>query len=434
MGTSRFTSSLLLLAALAACESGVEVKSSPTARSFASVSAAPDTSLVHYYIFGKDTVRVGVTLTSHPDTIVSHDTTFIRDTIIVTPPQTGVDTAVVGDTTKIAFWHLGKIVDSTKTVVKPPPPVATGQFWGPHNLFEMVAPYAPFTVEMSASNGGKAGNVLDDLTNARDKKVQLILGSPCGSHNQDPARRGNCLRDSSGIAVFSWKRFDSTLDALATTTVKTAISKAVNDKVLLGWNILDEPWVKTSNNQGNTWGPNGLSRAQADTACQHVKQRFPDVPVGLSDQWSKIWPVKNGYLFKFCDFGVPQYTATPNKGSMRIWRDSVLAIAKKGGYKQILTFNIINYWQDKDATYDCKPGSGVKGSSTDTFGCVASPQQVLAARDTLGGMTAAQGACGGVGWWRYDKNRYAAVSGLGAALSTGAQKQAALPANLCKRR
>lgn len=422
---------LLLLAALAACEGGVKVESHPSARNFASVSTT-DTGLTQDYVFGKDTVKVAVVLKSHPDTIVSHDTTFVHDTIVVAPPQNGVDTAVSGDTTKLAFWHLGKIVDSVKVVVKPPPPTVTGQVWGPHGLFDMSTPYAPFSVEASASNAGKAGNVLDDLTNARDQKVQLILGSPCGSHNQDPARRGNCLRDSSGIAVFSWKRFDSTLDALATSTVKTAISKAVSDKVLLGWNILDEPWVKTTNNEGNTWGPNGLSRAQADTACQHVKQRFPDVPVGLSDQWSKIWPVKNGYLFKFCDFGVPQYTATPNKGPMRVWRDSVLAIAKKGGYKQLLSFNIINYWKDTDATYDCLPGSGVKGSGDG--GCVASPQQVLAARDTLGNVTAVQGACGGVVFWRYDKTRYAAVSGLSAALSTAAQKQKALTTNACKRR
>lgn len=362
----------------------------------ATASPTIDTLQVQTFVFGRDTVKVGVTLGHVADTVL--DSIFVHDTLVGPPPaSTGVDTIVKGDTTKYAFWHMGKIVDSVRVAVKPtPPPVTTkGQPLGATRLMnEATQPYTPFNEDAGASSG-KPNYAISNLNDARARKIKVVLNLPCGSHN--PSNAGPCLKQVNGVWVFNRKAYDSALATYNTPEVHNAMLTAYNDSILLGINIMDEPWVK-GQGDGNTWGPNGLTRYQADSNCVSAKKQLPKVPIGLSDTGPDTWPVggNNGTL-AHCDIGVSQYSY--RFGDQKAWIKTMNSQASSAGYVQMYQFNVVNGGtQDKDTIWDCAQQGGIKGSRSPN--CTMTPSQITTVIKTYAGQ-----GCGGVTTWQYDTGR-----------------------------
>lgn len=315
----------------------------------------------------------------------------------------GADTLVVygrSITTAVTTTNTTTTVDS---IVKWSPPIALGKPFGPTGFFATNVPPLPFTAPFTAGGGENSippAQLVKNLAQARAKKLPIIASLPCGSHNQDPTRRGFCLRDSSGIAVFSRARFDSALATYNTPAVTAAIDSALKAGVLLGINLMDEPWVK-GGGDGNTWGPKGLTRQQADTSCRAARNlpSFKGAPVGLSDVSWKIWPM-NGYVFQWCDFGVPQFSY--RSGSPAVWRDTMLVQVAQGKYGELFSFNIVNGGtQDKTVAWTC-PGAPSKGTSPPN--CTMTASQAITAASALGGA-----GCGALITWRSDSSRFAKI-------------------------
>lgn len=297
------------------------------------------------------------------------------------------------------------------SVVKVQPPVVLGKAYGPSALYSLST-LAPYT-----GSGGESSNapeyVLSTLAKARATKTKVILNLPCGAHNQDPNKRGFCLRDSSGIAVFSRAKFDSALAKFNTTEIRNALLTAYRDTVLIAVNLMDEPWVKGLGD-GNTWGPKGLTRQQADTSCRSAHAILGPIPVGTSDASPKVWNAS--YLFKWCDVGIPQFSY--RMGSPAVWRDTLSAQASAGGYQQIYSHNVVNGGtQDKDGTWDCSQQGGIKGTASPN--CTMTPTQINTAVAALG-----DAGCGILLMWRADSTRFAKLGTtvFNAAASTQAQR------------
>lgn len=411
---------LMLCLSVAACSISActNVNTGPKAKAIASTTVAdtaPPLPQTHNFLFGVDTVNVSVKLATTPqvDTITIIDTTFLHDTIIVTPPASGVDTTTTGDTTRFVYWHLGKIVDSTRVVVKPP--TTKGRPYGPTALFDATT-YAPFTGS-AGENSIPPSSLIKNLNEARSKKVKMTANLPCGSHSA--SNLGNCLVLKNGVAVFSRQRFDSALATYNTSATKAALDSAYKDGTLIGVQLMDEPWVK-GGGDGNTWGPNGLTRAQADSSCATAKAgAFKNVPVGVSDASPKMWPSTT--VFKSCDFGLAQFSY--RFGTLASWRDTMLTLGTTGHYQTVFQFNIVNGGtQDTDATWNC-PGT-VKGSRAPN--CTMTGPQVVGASLALG-----NSGCGILGMWRWDQSRFA-LPALVSAFKTVADTQATRVPNICK--
>lgn len=308
------------------------------------------------------------------------------------------------------------VVDS---VVRYKTPVVLGKPYGPTALYAETNK-APFT-----GSGGESSNkpqwLLDNINRARTFKIPMIAVLPCGAHSTN--NLGNCLRDSSGVAVFSRARYDSAMATYNTPQVKAAVDAAYTDGWLLAVNLMDEPWVKGSGD-GNTWGPNGLTRAQADTSCRTAKNgAFADVPVGVSDASPKLWPV-NGYTFRWCDVGIPQFSY--RFGSPAVWRDTMLVQVSQGKYGEIFSFNVVNGGtQDTDTVWDCKNQGGIKGTRAPN--CTMTASQITTAVATLGGA-----GCGAQIMWRADSARFAKLGST--VFQQAVATQNARPKNPCKDR
>jgi hypothetical protein len=314
----------------------------------------------------------------------------------------GTDTLVVyghSTTTAVTTTNTTTTVDS---IVKWSPPVALGKPFGPSGFFATNVPPLPFTAPFTAAGGENsipADQLVKTLAKARQQKRPTVVALPCGSHNQDPTRRGNCLRDSSGVAVFSRFRFDSALATYNTPAVAAAVDSALKAGVLLGINLMDEPWVK-GGGDGNTWGPKGLTRQQADTSCRAARNlpAFKGAPVGLSDASPKIWPT--GYTFQWCDFGVPQFSY--RFGSPAVWRDTMLVQVAQGKYGELFSFNIVNGGTQDKTTWPACPGAPYKGTSSPN--CTMTGSQAITVASALG-----DAGCGALITWRVDSLRFAKI-------------------------
>jgi len=262
-------------------------------------------------------------------------------------------------------------------------------------------------------NANRAEWLLEDVAEAKLRGLPVQLALPCGAHSGEKnsagvmTKLGNCLIDSSGVAVFSRRRFDSAATAILTAPgVRDSLQSLRARGLLSGLQIMDEPWVSGGDDGaglivGNTWGPPGtITRARADSLCGFVKNLAgPGIPVGLSDHlaWDK------GKTLKVCDYTAPQFS---NRfGDLTRWRDTTLALAKKAGHQTHFSFNILNGGtQDADmaarprppgAKWDCRNEGGRLGSRPPN--CRMTPAQVTAAVTVLGAYT-----CSGLMMWRYD--------------------------------
>ena len=315
----------------------------------------------------------------------------------------GTDTLIVYGrslTTAVTTTNTTTTVDS---IVKWTPPIVLGKPFGPSGFFATNVPPLPFYAPFTAGGGENsipASQLVANLAKARLTKYPIVVALPCGAHNQDPTRRGLCLRDSSGVAVFSRARYDSALATYNTPAVAAAVDSALKAGVLLGINLMDEPWVK-GNGDGNTWGPKGLTRQQADTSCRAARNlpAFAGVPVGLSDASPNVWAT-SGYIFQWCDFGVPQFSY--RFGSPAVWRDTMLTQVAQGRYGELFSFNIVNGGTQDKTTWPACPGAPSKGTSSPN--CTMSGSQAITAASALG-----DAGCGALIMWRTDSARYAAI-------------------------
>lgn len=330
--------------------------------------------------------------------------------------QTWQQQMVSGADTFTVFGRYGTTTTTTVTVdsiVKKQPAVLLGMFYGPSQLDQKNPPLAPFT----GSGGVAAGTpqlLLDRIAWARSNKTPVIVNLPCGGHNPD--NPGKCLTLKNGVLTFSMIGFDTALAIYNTPTIKAALAQAVKDSAVIAVNLMDEPWV-TGSGDGNTWGPNGVSRATTDTLCQKAKNVFgPTVPVGTSDQtkWQRTG------TWKVCDIGIAQFSF--RYGAPVAWRDSILAISTAQKYGTVFSINWINGGtQDRNGAWDC-PG-GVKGNRAPN--CQMTPQQIQQTGVEIGPK-----GCGVFNMWRYDQARMA-LAGYASAFLNVATGLGKAPRKLC---
>lgn len=355
----------------------------------------------------------------------------VVDTVLVPIAlRSGADTAVSGDTTRIAFWHEGiaRTQDSAKVVVKAPP-LVLGKPFGPAALYTAPST-APFTY--AAGESAEPRWIISKIDKARATNTKVMLSFPCGAHSL--ANPGNCLAWFGDTLRFSQFRWDSLIGLYKDPLIQAAVQKGYAEGVIVGLNVMDEPWVYGGNDGsgsfvGNTWGVAGtITKAKADALCASVKAVFPGVPVGLSDfrEWE---PTKD---LKVCDFGLTQYVT--RFGDVTTWREGELARAKRGGYPLVFSFNIVNGGtQDQDAlrktagwVWDCAKEGGAKGSNSPN--CQATPTQVVAYVQALG-----DAGCGGLMMWRSYPERFGTPA-YGQAFATALAIQAKRVQRPCKPR
>ncbi len=292
-----------------------------------------------------------------------------------------------------------------------------GRTYGPSDLFSATPPFAPFTANPSASSG-RPQYLMDNIAKARQYKVQLLAGLPCGAHSA--THLGACLVMKNGVAVFSQARFDSAMALFNTPELRAALAQSVKDSVLVGVNIMDEPWV-SGTGDGNTWGPPGtMTRARVDSLCRSVKTILgPTVPVGTSDlaKWQRTGP------WQWCDIGVTQYSY--RFGDVIAWKDSILSASQAQGYMAVFGSNIIDGGtRDTDGTWDCAAQGGVKGLNSPN--CQMTPSQVVFVGVNLG-----DAGCGPLGMWRYDATRFA-LPGFATAFAQVSALQLQRPQRMCR--
>ena len=304
-------------------------------------------------------------------------------------------------------------VDSVIQKKPTPPPVVLGFPYGPIRLFD-ASVSAPFNGTGGVSSGSPQ-SLLDNITEARQRKTPFIANLPCGGHNA--VNLGNCLSLVNGVPTFNQLLFNAALEKYNTPAVRTAVQAAVKDSILIGVNLIDEAWV-TGGGDGNTWGPAGtMTRQRVDSLCRRARSVFgPGVPLGASDQtkWQRTgkWDA--------CDIGIAQFSY--RYGSVTAWRDSILAISSAQGYESVFSTNFINGGtQDRNGPWDC-PGSH-KGQRAPN--CQQTPTQHVAAIDALG-----EKGCGVVTMWRYDAARFA-LPGYATAFATAAALQAKRKRKVC---
>lgn len=340
------------------------------------------------------------------------------DTFMVYGKSLTLDSTTYVTTTKT----ITRTTTTVDSIVKVTTPIVLGKLFGPSSINTLPSPFRkpPFTASGGESSGNNPTQLLKNLDKAKQTGIPIIAALPCGSHNQAPDRRGNCLRDSSGIAVFSRALFDSALAKYNTPAVKAAVDSAFKNGYLIAVNLMDEPWVK-GGGDGNTWGPKGLTRQQADTSCLAAKTgAFANVPVGLSDASLKIWPA-NGYTFKWCDVGIPQFSY--RMGTPTAWRDSILTMVAKGQYMEIFSFNVVNGGKQDKTTWPACPGAPASGTSSPN--CTMNTTEITTAVAALGDV-----GCGALIMWRTDSTRFAKIGQ--AVFNTAAATQAQRPKRPCK--
>jgi hypothetical protein len=374
-----------------------------------------------------DSVKQGTPTREFYTKIAKPDTVTVTDTVrVASKPDTvwmpsvypkGVDTVKYGiDSLRLTFWSTGRINDSTSLVVLPPPPTL-GKPFGPSSLFEATSVY-PFTYS-GGENSASPQWLLDNIALARSKGVSFIANLPCGSHV-------NCLTDVNGVPTFDRLKWEARLARYNTPEIRAAVDMAYDDGVLQAINVMDEPWVYggddgSGNIVSNTWGPKGtMTKVRVDSLCASAKKVFDRVPVGTSDHNTVFDP---SHDFKVCDIGISQFSY--RYGAPVAWRDTAMAMAKRGSYQRVFSFNVLNGGtQDKDGVWDCSKQGGVKGTRAPN--CAMTAVQVIETVTALGDV-----GCAGLMMWQYDAIKFALWSKV---INEAAGIQAARPRRPCTAR
>jgi hypothetical protein len=198
--------------------------------------------------------------------------------------------------------------------------------------------------------------------------------------------------------VFDMAKWRDKMDDYDTPEIRAAVDAAVDDGIIVGNSVMDEPHVSGAGD-GNTWGPPGtMTKARVDSMCAFAKNILPRVTMGVAHGHNAFQPEKS---YAVCEFIVSQYSN--RSGTVEAFRDGGLALAARDGHEILFSFNIINggiqavrapgktTW-DAD---DC-PLTTTGGRGTFFPNCRMTPQQVRDAGQKLGVAGCA------LNMWRYD--------------------------------
>jgi hypothetical protein len=179
-----------------------------------------------------------------------------------------------------------------------------------------------FDLDMSHTT---PANIRGRIANARTRGLRLELAMTGGSHEN--YKTGG---------VFDLAKWKAKMDEFDTDSIRDAVADAVEDGIVVGASVLDEP-------NHASWGPEGtFDKAKVDALAAYVKGIFPTLPVGYG-----IGP--RGYLwrpderYEVIDYIYNQYNWwIPPAGNAAAWRDNVLEQAELDGVNVVFGLNILD--------------------------------------------------------------------------------------------
>ena len=175
-----------------------------------------------------------------------------------------------------------------------------------------------------AVDGYTAGNVASRIEQARRMNIRLFMNMTGGQHK-------NYMTNG----VFDMAKWRAKMDTYNTPEVRAAIAKGVEDGIIIGNSVMDEP---ANVSPSNSWGPEGtMTKPRVDDMCRYVKDMFPSLPVGVLHD-HRIFQPEQGY--QHCEFIVSQYRLS--KGDVKSFRDGGLAWAKRYNMGIIFSLNILH--------------------------------------------------------------------------------------------
>jgi hypothetical protein len=274
--------------------------------------------------------------------------------------------------------------------------------------------HQPFT--MTADGGYSPDNIVSRINLARAGGYKILLQLPSGSHRDATSPLMSVI---DGVLQFDGAKWRRIVDQFNTPTIRQAVAEGVQDGVIIGDVVMDEPQVSGSGD-GNTWGPTGtMTKLRVDSLCGYIKQVFPSMPAGVFHQHNTFEPTKSYHV---CDFIVDQYNY--RRGDVTQFRDDGLALAQRDGHAIMFSLNIMDGGvQDKDGVYDC---AGTGGFGSFAPNCRMTPEQVREWGLILGPV-----GCG-LFMWRYDDS-FIADPDNQAAFRDIADRMGSLPAKACRR-
>jgi hypothetical protein len=267
-----------------------------------------------------------------------------------------------------------------------------GRSFGAYRLLQAGVNPAPLILSHA---GTSASTIVSQIGAARTRGLRLMLVMTPGAHELYMSDRngGTCQTYESDVnaCAFDFNRWKRVMETYNTTTIKSAIAKAVSDGIVTGATVMDEPNV-CGLGPANTWGPCGtMTKAKVDQLCSLVKQIFTTLPAGPAHHHTDFEPSKS---YKVCDFIVDQYGA--NQGSVTTFRDGALAMGTRDHHAIFFSLSVLDGGlRDTDGTYNCT-GPGQGGIGTHGNLCRMTATQVRTFGLTLGPV-----GCGLL-MWHYD--------------------------------
>jgi hypothetical protein len=302
-----------------------------------------------------------------------------------------------GDTT---FAARGRVITTTTLLVdsqwiQPPIlPVISGIPFGLFGVWDGTQ-LRPYTEALTLTYGSESPKtIVARLEQARLRGVRMVTAMTGGA-------RANYLTDG----VFDMAKWMARMDVYNTPEIRAAVAQAVNDGVLIGNSVIDEPYnVGGPGNEANSWGPRGtMYKARVDSMCGYAKAIFPTLPQGVFQDYS----LEPDGSYKVCDFITSQYGS--RKGSLAEYRDKALALCRRDRHACSFSINLLDGGiqaprrradgtrkTDYDPT-DC-PLTTTGGRGTYFPNCRMTAQQVREAGQLLG-----SAGCFLTGW-RYDSS------------------------------
>jgi hypothetical protein len=226
-----------------------------------------------------------------------------------------------------------------------------------------------------SDQGEERPHILTRIDAARARGLKLVLTMTGGGHNRytsngrfdiEKWKHGNPLYPGSGM------------DGYNTGTIRAAVAQAVEDGVILGNSVMDEP------SRTSSWGT--MTKPVVDSMCAYVKRIFPTLPVGVAAvHW---WRPQEHY--GVCDFIVSQFEYDVKHGGGQGvetptgFRDAGLAMAAADRVSIVFSMNVLG------------GGHTAPGCTRDGKDCLMSSGELRDAGLILGP------AGSGLLMWRYD--------------------------------
>jgi hypothetical protein len=232
-------------------------------------------------------------------------------------------------------------------------PLGTFGIW-----YSGASDWTPFAASQNYSFTGDT--LIKQLAEARAKKHHLVLALTGGSSTAYTTN-----------GKFDMTKWRARLAKFDDQRVKDAIALAVNEGIVLGYALLDEPEHKN-------WG-GALTKPMLDQMAMYAKALFPNLPVGVNHG-------PNGYQWRRTekytkvDYVMNQYNWWITKGNVTAWRDSVLQLATRDGYTPAFSVNLLAGGQQISGCTGpacCPiPETGGVGNNPNTNACKMSPANV----------------------------------------------------------